>query len=54
MNNNELGEKIRKARGDLSLRDFAKKCGISHTHLDSIEKAMIPEPESPLKLALKQ
>ena len=37
MNNNELGEKIRKARGDLSLRDFAKKCGISHTHLDSIE-----------------
>lgn len=40
MNNNELGEKIRKARGDLSLRDFAKKCGISHTHLDSIEKEL--------------
>lgn len=28
MDNNKLGNKIREARGDLSLRDFAKKCGI--------------------------
>lgn len=38
MDNNALGKAIRKARGDLSLRDYAKKIGISHTHLDSIEK----------------
>lgn len=29
MNNNELGEKIRKARGDLSLRDFAKNAALA-------------------------
>ena len=39
---NNIGDYIRKYRGDLSLRDFAKKCGISHTHLDSIEKGFDP------------
>lgn len=53
MNNNELGEKIRKARGDLSLRDFAKKCGISHTHLDSIEKGYDPRTGKPVKVSLE-
>jgi len=47
MDNNALGKAIRKARGDLSLRDYAKKIGISHTHLDSIEKAMIRARVSP-------
>ena len=42
MDNNALGKAIRKARGDLSLRDYAKKIGISHTHLDSIEKGYDP------------
>ena len=38
MNTNEFAEKIRKARGDKSFRAFVKKCGIRHTHLESIEK----------------
>ena len=42
MDNNILGERIREARGDLSLRDFAKICEISHTHLDSLEKGYDP------------
>ena len=38
---NSLSEFIRVTRGDMSLRDFAKKCGnISHTQIDSIEKGI--------------
>ena len=36
----EIGEKIRQLRGDLSLRDFAKKCDISHTTIDTLEKGV--------------
>lgn len=36
----EIGEKIRQLRGDLSLRDFAKKCDISHTTIDTLEKGI--------------
>lgn len=39
---NNLGKFIKTIRGDVSLRDFAKLCGISHTHLDSIEKGVDP------------
>ena len=34
----EIGRIVRKLRGDLSLREFSKKCDISHTTLDNIEK----------------
>lgn len=37
---NNLGNFIRKIRGDLSLREFSEKIGISHTHLDNIEKGV--------------
>ena len=41
MNNEKLiGEKIRQLRGDLSLRDFANKCDISHTTIDNLEKGL--------------
>lgn len=39
---NMLGDYLRKRRGDMSLREFAEQCGISHTHLDSIEKGRDP------------
>ena len=39
---NNLGNFIRSYRADQSLREFAAKCGISHTHLDSIEKGIDP------------
>jgi transcriptional regulator with XRE-family HTH domain len=39
---NRLGEYIKKYRLEhgLSLREFAEKVGISHTHVDSIEKGI--------------
>lgn len=42
MVSNKLGDFIKSIRGDMSLRDFAKLCGISHTHIDSIEKGVDP------------
>lgn len=52
MNDNALGKAVREARGDLSLRDYAKKVGISHTHLDSIEKGYDPRTGKPVTISL--
>jgi transcriptional regulator with XRE-family HTH domain len=41
-----LGSAIKKYRIDhnnMSLRDFAKQCGVSHSHVDSIEKGIDPK-----------
>ena len=43
----EIGITVRKLRGDLSLRDFAKKCDIAHTTLDNIEKGFDPRTKKP-------
>lgn len=50
---NYIGEYIHKYRGDISLRDFADKCGISHTHLDSIEKGIDPRTGKPVKVTVE-
>lgn len=50
---NYIGEYIRKYRGNMSLRDFADKCGISHTHLDSIEKGIDPRTGKPVKVTVE-
>ena len=34
----EIGKIVRRLRGSLSLRDFANKCGVSHSTIDYIEK----------------
>lgn len=36
----EMGKIIRILRGDMSLRNFADKCDISHTTIDNIEKGI--------------
>ena len=57
MIDNMLGEYVRKKRGEKSLREFAKICKLSHTHLDSIEKGYDPrtgKPVSPTIEALKK
>lgn len=38
--NNNLGELVKERRQamNMSLREFAAFCGVSHTHIDSIEK----------------
>lgn len=48
---NELGSFVRKCRGTASLRDFADKCKISHTHLDSIEKGADPRTGKPVAVS---
>lgn len=40
--NDELGGTIKEARGEKTLRQFAREIGISHTHLDSIERGRDP------------
>ena len=44
MNENSLGEFVRAKRTELgmSLREFAAMCGLSHTHVDSIERGYDP------------
>lgn len=49
---NYIGEYIKNYRGDMSLREFAEKCGISHTHLDSIEKGIDPRTGKPVKVTV--
>lgn len=49
---NYIGEYIRKYRGEMSLREFAEKCGISHTHLDSIEKGFDPRTGKPVRVTV--
>ena len=40
--NNDLGKALKTARGGKSLREFAHEIGISHTHLDSLERGYDP------------
>lgn len=49
---NYIGEFIKRYRGDMSLRDFAQKCDISHTHLDSIEKGYDPRTGKPVRVTV--
>lgn len=51
--NNNLGTYIRSKRGDSSLREFARRCDMSHTHLDSIEKGYDPRTKKSLSLSLE-
>lgn len=50
---NYIGNFIREYRGKTSLRDFAERCGISHTHLDSIEKGIDPRTGKPVKVTVE-
>lgn len=49
---NYIGNYIKKYRGNMSLREFATKCGISHTHLDSIEKGIDPRTNKPVSVTV--
>lgn len=49
---NYIGDFIKKYRGEMSLRDFAEKCNISHTHLDSIEKGIDPRTGKPVRVTV--
>ncbi len=49
---NMLGDFLREKRGDISLRDFAKKLDISHTYLDSLEKGYDNRSKKPLRVTV--
>ncbi len=46
---NKLGEFIRQKRGNESLRDLAKRCGVSHTLIDTLEKGYDPRTRKPAR-----
>lgn len=46
---NNLGNYLRELRGSLSMREAAKRIGISHTYLDKIEKGRDPRSGKPIK-----
>lgn len=50
--NNKLGKIIRQLRGDLSLRDFAIKCDVSHTTIDNLEKGIDPRTGKPTQVKM--
>ncbi len=50
---NYLGNFIKQKRGNLSLREFANLIGISHSHLDSIEKGFDPKTGKPVNISLE-
>lgn len=51
MHENALGQYLRHQRGSESLRSFAGRCQISHTHLDSIEKGADPRSGKPVAIS---
>ena len=50
---NSLGKYLNNLRNEqsLSLREFAAKCNISHTHLDSIEKGIDPRTKKKVSIS---
>ncbi len=49
---NYLGDFIKSKRGNKSLREYANLIGISHSHLDSIEKGFDSKTGKPVNLSL--
>ena len=52
----QMSELIKKLRGEMSLRDFAAKCGVSHTTIDNLERGIDPRTGKPpqIKMATYQ
>ncbi len=48
----EIGKIIRELRGDLSLREFAKLCNISHTTIDNLEKGLDFRTKKPTQVTI--
>lgn len=52
MTQEEMGVIVRRWRGELSLRKFAKKCGVSHTTIDNLERGIDPRTGKPPEIKL--
>lgn len=44
----ELGELLKRLRGDLSLREVAKRSGLSYSYISSLEKGKHPRTGAPI------
>ncbi len=51
-NEKEIGQIIRKLRGNLSLREFGKLCDISHTTIDNLEKGFDFRTKKPTQVTI--
>ena len=43
---------VRKLRGNMSLREFAAKCGVSHTTIDNLERGIDPRTNKPPQIKM--
>lgn len=53
----EIGKIVRELRGKMSLRDYAEKCGVAHSTIDTIEKGFdfrTKKPSNPSAVVLNQ
>lgn len=53
----EIGKIVRKLRGEMSLREFAELCGVSHSTIDNIEKGFdfrTKKPTNPSAVVLSK
>ena len=48
----QMGEIIRALRGDMPLREFAKKCDMAHTTIDNLEKGEDPRTGKPTQVKI--
>lgn len=48
----EIGKIVRELRGNLSLRGFGQKCGVSHTTIDNIEKGVDYRTGKPVQIKM--
>ena len=46
---NELGDFLKKLRGDLSLREAARRSGLSYSYISSLESGKHPRTGEPIK-----
>ena len=51
IDNNILGKRLRAARGDMSMREFAKKCNISPPQLEAIENGVDTNTGKPVTIS---
>jgi len=48
----QIGQMVRCCRGEMSLRAFAEKCGVSHTTIDNLERGVDPRTGKPPQIKL--
>ena len=48
----QMSALIKKLRGNMSLRDFAAKCGVSHTTIDNLERGIDPRTNKPPQIKM--